>query len=246
MTDSPEPGPRGLSTVTAGLRLTAFAFAIVAMAAVVTGYGPEVGTIRSWIEGLEWLAPVAFVLVYAALTVALVPGSVLTLAAGLLFGAGAGSLLTVIGATAGATVAFAIARMGGRSAVETLVSGRAARVDRWLQDRGLTAVVTLRLVPLVPFSAANYAAGISAIPLRDFVLGTAIGIVPGTVAYTVIGARVADPTDPLFIAAIAGLVVLAIAGSLVLRRSGRDEPPSGRTGTPADGDGTRDRASSRA
>lgn len=130
--------------------------------------------------------------------------------------------------------------------MERLVSGRAARVDQWLQDRGLTAIVTLRLVPLVPFSAANYAAGISAIRLRDFVVGTAIGIVPGTVAYSIIGARVADPTDPLFIAAVAGLVRRTIVSSLLLRRSGRDESPSGPTATRADDDGPRDRASSQA
>lgn len=212
-----------LSVSAARLRLIGLTLTVAVMAAVAVGVGPDVAAIRGWITGTGWLAPLVFTLLYALLTVALVPGSVLTVAAGLLFGAGLGSVLTLVGATAGAAVAFAVARMAGRAAVQRLLSGRAARVDRWIGDRGLVAVVMLRLVPLVPFSAANYAAGITAVRFRDFVIGTAVGIVPGTVAYTVLGARLTDPTDPVFLGAIVGLALLTIGGSVLLRRSGRRE-----------------------
>lgn len=220
-------GRRGnaeLSTRAATLRLVAFVLAVAAVALLAVGIGPDVATIRRWVSAGEWVAPVVFVLLYAGLTVALVPGSVLTLAGGLLFGGGLGSVVSVVGATVGATIAFTIARAAGRRAVERLVSGRAARVDRWLAYRGILAVVTLRLVPLVPFSVANYAAGITAVRRRDFVVGTAVGIVPGTVAYTVLGSRATDPTDPGFLAATAGLVLLAVLGSLVLRRTDGPDP----------------------
>lgn len=93
-----------------------------------------------------------------------------------------------------------------------------AHVDRWLGARGFLAVLTLRLVPLVPFYAANYAAGVTAIRLRDFAAGTAVGIVPGVVVYTILGARASDPTGPVFLLAVAGLVVLAALGTLAARR----------------------------
>jgi uncharacterized membrane protein YdjX (TVP38/TMEM64 family) len=219
-----------LSARAARLRLILLALAVAGMAAIAIGVGPDVATIRGWVAQLGWIAPLAFALLYAVLTVALVPGSVLTLAAGLLFGAVLGSGLTVVGATLGATIAFVIARTTGRRAVERLVSGRAARVDAWLRDRGLVAVITLRLVPLVPFSAANYAAGITAIRPRHFMVGTAIGIVPGTIAYTVLGARFTDPTDPLFVGAMVGLALLAVGGSALLRRSRRTDSDRPRAG----------------
>jgi uncharacterized membrane protein YdjX (TVP38/TMEM64 family) len=220
----PVPSPRA-----ARLRLVVLGLAVMAVATVAVGTGPDVAAIRGWIAGTGWLAPIAFVLLYAGLTVALIPGSVITLAAGLLFGAVVGSVLTVIGATIGAIAAFTIARRAGRPAVERLVSGRAARVDRWLMDRGLIAVITLRLVPLVPFSAANYAAGITGVRLRHYVVGTAVGIIPGTVAYTVLGARVGDPTGRAFLGAMGALALLAVAGSAFLRRSrhtGRSSDPA--------------------
>lgn len=220
MTDADHHPAAGSSRRAAGLRLAVFVLALAAVATTAVGIGPDVGTIRGWTT-TGWAAPAAFTLLYAVLTVALVPGSVLTLAAGLVFGAGLGTVLTVLGATAGATAAFVVARTVGRGAAERLATGRAGRVDAWLRERGLPAVITLRLVPLVPFSVANYTAGLTGIRLRDFVLGTAVGIVPGTVVYTVLGAHVAEPTDPRFLAAMGALAVLTVAGSALLRRSDR-------------------------
>lgn len=216
-------GGSELSARAARFRLVVLVLAVAAVAVVATGLGPDVATVRGWTDGTGWIAPVLFVLLYAGLTVALVPGSVLTLAAGLLFGASLGSVVAIVGATTGAAIAFGIARSAGRGAVERLVSGRAARVDTWVRDRGLLTVVTLRLVPLVPFALSNYAAGITAVRARDFVLGTALGIVPGAVAYTVLGANLADPTDSAFVGAVAALAVLSVAGAVLLRRSGRGE-----------------------
>lgn len=224
MTEDTPPEVAELSVRAARFRLVVFVLAVAVVAAVAAGVGPDVQTVRDWAATAGWVAPLVFVLLYAGLTVVLVPGSVLTLAAGLLFGAGLGSVVAVVGATTGATMAFVLARTIGRRPAERLISGRAARVDRWLGDRGLVAVVTLRIVPLVPFAISNYAAGLTAVRLGDFVIGTAVGIVPGAVAYTVLGANVADPTDPAFLAAIAALVALAVAGGLLLRTSGGEEP----------------------
>ncbi|CAN5285535.1 hypothetical protein BH23ACT9_BH23ACT9_39010 [soil metagenome] len=184
----------------AGIRLALLVGVVVALAVVGVGVGPDVDAVRGWTAGGGWLAAVVFVLLYAG--------------------------LTVVGATFGATVAFSIARATGRDAVQRLASGRVARVDAWLGDRGLLAVITLRLVPLVPFSAANYAAGLTAVRRRHFVVGTAVGIVPATVVYTVLGARAADPTDPLFLGAMAALVLLAVLGGKLVRRNDRSDSPT--------------------
>ena len=219
----PDSGTRAHATATlsrsaARLRLLGLTAAVAAGAVVAVNASPDVEAIRAWTLQTGWVAPLVFVVLYALLVVALVPGSVVTLAGGVLFGVALGSLLAIVGATLGATVSFFLARRAGRRAVERLASDRIRRVDRWLARRGPAAVITLRLVPLVPFSIANYAAGVSGIRTRHYLLGTTIGIVPGTVAYTVIGARFTSPTDPLFLAAVAGLVVLAVAGSIVAAR----------------------------
>lgn len=207
-----------LSRLAAIVRLGVLVAALALVATVSLRAGPDLASIRAFVDGAGWIAPAAFVVSYAVLTVGLVPGAVLTAAGGLLFGVTVGSLLTIVGATAGATLAFGVARRVGRQAVDRLVSGRAARVDQWLGARGFVAVLTLRLVPLVPFSAANYAAGVTAVRLRHFVGGTALGIIPGVVAYTVLGARASNPTDPVFLVALVALVLLAGAGGLVVRR----------------------------
>lgn len=212
-----EPVDDGLSRGAAVVRLVGLLVVLVGLAGLVLSSGLDAEAVRGFATDLGWLAPVAFVAAYVVLTVALVPGSVLTAAGGLLFGAAGGTALTLVGATAGATVAFSLARLVGRPSVERLAAGPVARVDEWLGHHGLGAVITLRLVPLVPFSAANWAAGVSGIGLRDFVVGTIVGIVPGTVAYAVIGARATDPTSPVFLAAVGGLLLLGVVGSVTLR-----------------------------
>lgn len=201
------------------VRLVVLIVLLAGVAALSFAADVTVADIRAWVESGGWAAPAVFVVLYAALTVGLVPGSILTTAAGVLFGAASGTGLALVGATLGATLAFEVARRTGRPAVRRLEAGHVARVDAWLADRGLLAVMSLRLVPLVPFSAANYAAGLTGIARRDYLVGTAIGIVPGTFAYTLLGANLADPTDPVFLAAAAGLVVLAVLGGVLLRRA---------------------------
>jgi len=204
-------------------RLLLVAAVLVGLLVLVVTSGIDAATIAGWVDASGWAAPVLFVVVYAALTVSMVPGAVLTAAAGLLFGAVFGTALAVVGATVGGTLAFLLARRVGRGAVQRLESAQVARVDGWLTDRGLLAVLTLRLVPLVPFSAANWAAGVTGVRLRDFVIGTAFGIVPATFAYTLLGANLADPTQPAFLAAAGGLALLSILGAVALRRQPRPE-----------------------
>lgn len=177
--------------------------------------------LRDSVADLGWLAPVAFVLLYVVLTVALFPGAVTTSAAGLLFGAVGGTVVSVIGGTIGGTLAFLIGRRLGRRQVEQLGARRVATLDDFLSRRGFASVLTVRLIPLFPFNLVNYAAGVTALSTRDYVLGTALGVIPGSFAYAALGGSLEDPSSPAFLGAVALVLGLSAIGSIVARRMHR-------------------------
>lgn len=206
----------------AWLRIGLFALLVLGVGGALIASGGRVSEalelIRDTVDRAGLWGPALFMVAYAVLTVLLVPGSPLTVAAGVLFGPWVGTLLVVVGATAGATGAFLWGRRLGRAAIARLTGDRFDKVDGWLHDRGLLAVLYVRLVPLLPFNLLNPVAGVTGVTLRDFVVGTAVGIVPGTFAYAALGGTFDDPTSPLFLGAVALLVVLAVGAPLVDRR----------------------------
>ena len=144
---------------------------------------------NGWIEGLGWTGYVVFGLVYVVATVALMPGSVLTLAAGLAFGLKA-FFVVLIGATLGAWAAFLIGRYLARSAVEERF-GRSERfqaVDQAVGEEGWKIVMLMRLSPLVPFNLQNYLFGLTDVRFWHYAWATFFGIMPGTLMYVYFGA----------------------------------------------------------
>jgi uncharacterized membrane protein YdjX (TVP38/TMEM64 family) len=135
------------------------------------------------------MARLIYVAVYIAGTVAFLPGTVLSFAGAVLFGAYEGTLYTWLGATIGATLAYLMARVLGRDFVERLFAGRFAAFDRRIRDNGFTGLLIIRLLPIFPFNAVNFGCGLTGIKLRDYVLATAIGIVPGTFVYQFLFAK---------------------------------------------------------
>jgi uncharacterized membrane protein YdjX (TVP38/TMEM64 family) len=133
-------------------------------------------------------APIGFILIYNIATVLLVPGLVLTLGGGALFGLGWGSLYVFIAATLGATVAFLIGRYFARDWVNGKVQTmpRFQTIDHAIAREGLKIVFLLRLSPLFPFNLLNYALGITQVSLKDYVMGS-LGMIPGTILYVYIG-----------------------------------------------------------
>jgi len=183
--------------------------------------------LRSLVEAAGPFGPAAFVAAYAVLTVALVPGTIPSLAAGALFGPVWGSLLVVAGATAGAVGAFEVARRIGHQRTRRLVGERVLRADAWVQRRGISGVIGLRLLPVVPFNALNYAFGLSSVRRRDHAVGTAIGIVPGSVAFVALGDSIADPGSVGFMASLGAVAVLVAASVVRSRRNARSMPSGG-------------------
>jgi uncharacterized membrane protein YdjX (TVP38/TMEM64 family) len=180
--------------------------------------GPSGGDVQRAVHRAGWLAPVAFVAIYVGWTVLLLPGAVPTLAGGALFGVVVGSLLTLTGAVIGATVAFLIGRRVGRAQVQRLAGRRAVRFEQWLQKRGFLALLYARLVPIVPFNLLNYAAGATGMSTRAYVSATAIGIVPGTVAYTAVGSAAEHPRSTSFIVSVAAVGLLTLGVGALSRR----------------------------
>jgi len=125
---------------------------------------PSGGELRRAVREAGWLAPAAFVAIYIAWTVLLLPGVVPTLAGGALFGVLGGSLLTLTGAVAGATLAFVIARRAGRAPIRELAGARGERLERWLARHGFVSLVYARLVPIVPSTCSTTPPGWPACP----------------------------------------------------------------------------------
>lgn len=187
---------------------------------------PEQEELRRGLDGLGAWGPVLFVFLYALVTLAPLPKAVLAVAAGILFGFAGGVALVMLGAMIGAVAAFAIGRKLGREAVQRFTGSRVARLDDLLTRRGLLAVLTLRLIPVVPFTALNYSAGLTGLPLGTYVLGTAIGILPGTLAYVALGSYGTDALNEFglrTLVAVGALTVLVVLAALRARRA-RAEP----------------------
>jgi uncharacterized membrane protein YdjX (TVP38/TMEM64 family) len=130
------------------------------------------------------VAPLVFVLVYAAATTVALPGSVLTIAGGALFGFGWGALYNIVGANLGASGAFLLARVLGRDGVERIFGNRVRGLERATREFGFLGLLALRLVPLVPFNVLNVGSGLTRLRWREYVVATMLGILPGTLAYT--------------------------------------------------------------
>ena len=146
-----------------------------------------VAQIEHWVGRLGWWAPAIYLVLWLLVPVLCLPGSPLGLTAGALFGPVWGSLYTLVGATAGATLAFLVARYLAGEWVARRTSGRPGRIMQGVEAEGWRFVAFVRLVPLFPFNLLNYALGLTRIPLPSYVVATFLGMLPGTVAYVYLG-----------------------------------------------------------
>ena len=185
----------------------------------------NLGRLRDYVESFGPAAPLVFILGYAVATVAFLPGTPLTLLAGLAFGPVLGTIYVMVGATMGLTLAFLVARYAARGLVASWVEGneRLRRLDGEVERQGWRILVITRLVPLFPFNLQNYAYGLTKIGLGTYVLVSAICIVPGVVAYTFAGGSVTsgDLTRTFIFLGIAAVffVLLSLIPGWLRRRA---------------------------
>lgn len=154
---------------------------------------------------------VVFLALYVLQTALSVPGAtILSLAAGAIFGVAMGTILAVTGATIGAGLAFLLTRYLFRDAVQRKFGPRLGKLNQELEQQGLNYLLFLRLMPLFPFFLINLAAGLTTMPLRTFLLGTFVGIVPGGFIYVNAGASLAtiDSAQEILSPKVLGAFVL--------------------------------------
>jgi uncharacterized membrane protein YdjX (TVP38/TMEM64 family) len=158
--------------------------------AIQTGFNPQelLRNALQWVNDLGAVAPLVFILIYIIATVAFLPGSVLTLGAGVLFGVIKGSVYVFIGATLGATLAFLVGRYLARGWISKKIAGnqKFKAIDQAVGKEGLKIVLLTRLSPIFPFNLLNYGLGVTGVYLKDYVLGS-VGMIPGTIMYVYIG-----------------------------------------------------------
>ncbi len=147
----------------------------------------DAAALEAWVRDAGPLAPLLFMLVYAVAAVLFLPGSVLTLAGGALFGPVLGTLYNLTGATLGATLAFLIARYLASDWVAKKTGGRVKQLINGVEGEGWRFVAFVRLVPLFPFNLLNYALGLTRLRLLHYIIATYLFMLPGAVAYTYLG-----------------------------------------------------------
>jgi uncharacterized membrane protein YdjX (TVP38/TMEM64 family) len=217
------------------LRLVGLALLIVAVAAALTLL-PLRDTVRAflaWVEDLGPWGPVFLAAFYVPPCLLLIPGSLVTLAAGTLFGVPRGTVAVSIGSTLGASLAFLVGRTLARRWVERRVAGdaRFQAVDQAIALRGFRVVFLLRLSPVFPFTLLNYTLGLTRVSFRAYVLASWIGMLPGTLMYVYLGStlaslgevfsreRGAGPEQAFFFAGLAVTVLVTVYITRVARRA---------------------------
>lgn len=186
-----------------------------------------------WVESLGALGPLAFITGYILATIAMVPGLLLTLAGGALFGIVRGTLYVFVAASIGATAAFLISRHVVREAMLRRLGKdkRFAAIDAAIAREGRKIALLIRLSPLFPFNVTNYALGLTAVRLRDYVVAC-IGMLPGTILYVYYGRVIGDvanvvsrarvPRGPgYWLLLVTGLIATIVATALITRAARR-------------------------
>ncbi len=200
---------------------------IVAVMAVfvLRSRGVEPRQIAQWLArvGDRWWAPVVFITLYAIFNTALLPATVLTLTAGLVWGWLHGGLWVLAASTIGSALPYWIG-YSGSGRVEALMSRKAPRMLEALKKEGFMTLLLLRLIPIVPYNVLNYAAGLAHIRPRQYFAATFIGTIPGIFIFTYLASSIASglvsPRQAFIRILIAG-VLLAVLALLSRLFSGR-------------------------
>lgn len=188
------PGKAEKKSAVRSLIILLLVVAALVVLAIVFDLPKLISGLLDQIRSLGAWGPVIYIGIYILATVAFVPGSLLTLAAGLLFGVVYGSVYVSIASTIGACLAFLCGRFLFRGWVQGLVAKRPrfAAIDRAVEEEGWKIVLLTRLSPVFPFNALNYAYGLTGLRFLPYALASWIGMIPATIMYVYIGSLAGD------------------------------------------------------
>jgi len=200
------------------LRLaTLAAVGALAFGLAVALLGRSTGDVRETVDGAGAWAPVLYVVLVSVLTCAFFPLPLLAAAGGLVFGIAEGTVLSVLGGTLGALLAFVLARTVAGDAVAGLAGERLERLQHAVETRGFVAVLYARIFPGVPRDLSNYAFGLTRVGIVAFGVATVIGIAPRAYAYVALGGSLGSFDSTQSIVAIALLVAMGVLGIVLVR-----------------------------
>jgi uncharacterized membrane protein YdjX (TVP38/TMEM64 family) len=176
-----------------------------------------------WLAQYGWWAPLLYVLVYVVATFLLLPSTPINLVGGAVFGLFWGMVWTTIGAVGAAVICFWFSRTLGRDFIQQRFGRRWQHLDQEIAAGGLFYMIAVRLLPLLPYGLVNFGAGVSGVRFQDYLLGTAIGTVPGLLPFVMMGDGLTDLRRgdlwPLTVAST--LVALLLGGATWYRRQRR-------------------------
>jgi len=205
-------------------RIAATAIAAVALVAVVVLVPlPTAVQLRDWAASVGPWFPLTFLCAHVVVTVLPFPRTAFTLAAGLLFGPVLGVAIAVTASTVSAVIALLLVRALGWQLSNLVSHPRVHTLDGRLRARGWPAVLSLRLIPAVPFSVLNYAAGASSVAVLPYFLATLAGLLPGTAAVVILGDAMTGNVNPLLVLVSLCTAAVGIAGLVYETRRLRRE-----------------------
>jgi uncharacterized membrane protein YdjX (TVP38/TMEM64 family) len=176
--------------------------------------------LQSALENLGPMAAAGYIALFAVLPAFFFPVAVLALAGGLLFGLVRGSVYTFLGAIINCALMFLMARHAGRDKIRALVQKKLPlrwqkRLDGLAGREGALLLIILRLIPAVPYNLINYAFGLTEMKLSTYLIFSALGIIPGTLAFINIGDKAMEPDSPDFWISIGLLIGLLVITALL-------------------------------
>ena len=209
------------STVSPRRFIAILAAIVILIAVAVLVPLPTAVQLRDWATSVGPWFPLAFLAAHIVVTVFPFPRIVFTLAAGLLFGPYLGVPLAVLASTLSAVIALLLVRAAGWQLSRLVRHPRVDSLDARLRERGWPAIVSMRMIPAVPFSVVNYAAGASAVRVLPYTLATFVGLLPGTAAVVILGDALTGNVSPLLFVVSLCTASLGIAGLLYEIRAHR-------------------------
>ncbi|MEM9002792.1 MAG: TVP38/TMEM64 family protein [Cyanobacteria bacterium P01_F01_bin.86] len=202
--------------------LLLFLVCVVATAAALVWTGSlDQDRLQNWLEAAGLWAPILYLILYVVATLLVLPSTALNLMGGAFFGSVWGMAWTSLAAIIAAAIGFVFARTVGRHAISQRLAGRWQAMDAELRQGAIFYMFALRLVPVLPYGLVNFAAGLTSISFRDYILGTTLGTIPSILPFVLLGSsgvQAIQTGDVLPLLGALGLTGLLVAGSTWYRR----------------------------
>ena len=176
--------------------------------------------IRQSIQDAGPLGPLLYMATYSVTSIILFPATLLSMSSGAVWGPYLGTFYTVTGAAIASCIPFLLARILGRQLAEKMLnkSNSMNICDKFIGKNGFLTVLAMRLIPIFPWDAVNYGAGLCSVRFRHYILATAVGIIPGSFTYNLIGSSIGTPIDKTKIVIVVALVIFFAAIGYIYKR----------------------------